>query len=46
MHGGTGIDMDGAVHRYFVAAKRNEFALGGATTQLRRLGAELAATPA
>ncbi len=42
MHGGTGIDMDGALHRYFVAAKRNEFALGGATTHLRRLGAELA----
>jgi acyl-CoA dehydrogenase len=46
VHGGTGIDMDGVVHRYFVAAKRNEFALGGATAQLRRLGAELAATPA
>jgi alkylation response protein AidB-like acyl-CoA dehydrogenase len=46
VHGGTGIDMDGAVHRYFVAAKRNEFFLGGATAQLRRLGAELAATPA
>jgi alkylation response protein AidB-like acyl-CoA dehydrogenase len=45
IHGGTGIDMDGALHRYFVAAKRNEFSLGGATTQLRRLGAELAATP-
>jgi acyl-CoA dehydrogenase len=46
VHGGAGIDMDGAVHRYFVAAKRNEFALGGATTHLRRLGAELAAIPA
>jgi acyl-CoA dehydrogenase len=46
VHGGTGIDMDGAVHRYFVAAKRNEFALGGATAQLRRLGSELAGTPA
>ncbi len=46
VHGGTGIDMDGAVHRYFVAAKRNEFALGGATTHLRHLGAELAAAPA
>jgi hypothetical protein len=30
------------VHRYFVAAKRLEFALGGATTQLRRIGAVLA----
>jgi alkylation response protein AidB-like acyl-CoA dehydrogenase len=46
VHGGTGIDVDGAVHRYFVAAKRNEFTLGAATAQLRRLGAELAATPA
>jgi hypothetical protein len=42
----VGIDMDHPMHRYFVAAKRNEFTLGGATTQLRRLGVELAATPA
>lgn len=46
VHGGTGIDMDGSTHRYFTAAKRTEFALGGATSQLRLLGAELAATPA
>jgi acyl-CoA dehydrogenase len=46
VHGGTGIDTEGPLHRYFVAAKRNEFTLGGATEQLRRLGAELAATPA
>jgi acyl-CoA dehydrogenase len=46
VHGGTGIDTDGALHRYFVAAKRNEFALGSATDQLRRLGRELAETPA
>jgi acyl-CoA dehydrogenase len=45
VHGGTGIDMDAPTHRYFTAAKRTEFALGGATAQLRRLGAELAATP-
>jgi len=44
VHGGTGIDLDGEVHRYFTAAKRTEFALGGATAQLRRLGADLAAT--
>jgi alkylation response protein AidB-like acyl-CoA dehydrogenase len=43
VHGGVGIDMDGDVHRYFVAAKHNEFALGGATAQLRRIGAALAA---
>jgi acyl-CoA dehydrogenase len=45
VHGGTGIDMDAPTHRYFTAAKRTEFALGGATAQLRRLGAELATTP-
>jgi 3-oxocholest-4-en-26-oyl-CoA dehydrogenase beta subunit len=43
VHGGVGIDTDGDVHRYFAAAKHNEFALGGATAQLRRLGALLAA---
>ncbi len=43
VHGGVGIDMDGAVHRYFTAAMHNEFALGGATAQLRRIGAVLAA---
>jgi 3-oxocholest-4-en-26-oyl-CoA dehydrogenase beta subunit len=41
VHGGVGVDMDGDVHRYFVAAKFNEFALGGATAQLRRIGAVL-----
>lgn len=46
VHGGMGIDTDGPLHRYFVAAKRNEYALGSATAQLRRIGAELAATPA
>jgi 3-oxocholest-4-en-26-oyl-CoA dehydrogenase beta subunit len=46
VHGGTGIDVDAPLHRYFVAAKRGEFSLGSATAQLRRLGAELAATPA
>ena len=42
VHGGLGIDMSYPVHRYFVAAKHHEFALGGATTQLRRIGASLA----
>jgi acyl-CoA dehydrogenase len=46
VHGGMGIDVDGPLHRYFVAAKLNEFSLGGATAQLRAIGAELAATPA
>jgi 3-oxocholest-4-en-26-oyl-CoA dehydrogenase beta subunit len=43
IHGGVGIDVDYPLHRYFVAAKRNEFGLGGATTALRRVGAALAA---
>lgn len=46
VHGGMGIDVDYPLHRYFVAAKRIEFSLGGATTQLRRIGATLAAEPA
>ena len=41
VHGGLGIDMSYPVHRYFVAAKHHEFALGGATAQLRRIGAAL-----
>ncbi len=43
VHGGVGIDTDGDIHRYFAAAKHNEFALGGATAQLRQIGARLAA---
>lgn len=46
VHGGVGIDTDHPMHRYFAAAKRIEFALGGATAQLRVLGAAIAATPA
>jgi acyl-CoA dehydrogenase len=30
------------LHRYFTAATHNEFALGGATTHLRRIGAAMA----
>jgi acyl-CoA dehydrogenase len=46
IHGGLGIDVDYPLHRYFVASKRIEFSLGGATTQLRRIGIALAAEPA
>jgi alkylation response protein AidB-like acyl-CoA dehydrogenase len=46
VHGGVGIDMDHPVHRYFLAAKQTEFAVGGATGQLLRIGRELAETPA
>ena len=45
VHGGLGIDTSYPVHRYFVAAKHNEFTLGGATAQLRRIGAALARAP-
>lgn len=45
LHGGVGIDVDHALHRYFVAAKRAEFSLGGATAQLRALGDLLATQP-
>jgi 3-oxocholest-4-en-26-oyl-CoA dehydrogenase beta subunit len=42
VHGGMGVDTSYPLHRYFVAAKHNEFTLGGATAQLRRIGAVLA----
>lgn len=45
VHGGVGIDIDHPVHRYFLAAKQNEFALGSATGQLLRIGRELADNP-
>lgn len=45
VHGGVGIDIDHPVHRYFLAAKQTEFAVGGATGQLLRIGRELADTP-
>ena len=43
IHGGTGIDLDHPVHRYFLAATHNEFALGGATASLLSLDASLRA---
>jgi acyl-CoA dehydrogenase len=42
VHGGMGIDTSYPVHRYFTAAKRAEFTLGGATAHLLRLGGLLA----
>jgi alkylation response protein AidB-like acyl-CoA dehydrogenase len=44
VHGGVGIDVSYPLHRYFTAAKHCEFALGGATAQLRRIGAALASS--
>ncbi len=46
VHGGVGIDLDGEAHRYFTAAKRFEFAYGGATEQALLVGRSLAAEPA
>jgi alkylation response protein AidB-like acyl-CoA dehydrogenase len=46
VHGGVGVDTDHPAHRYFLAAKETEFTLGGAIGQLRRIGRELAETPA
>lgn len=46
VHGGVGVDTDHPVHRYFLSAKETEFALGGATGQLRQIGRELAEIPA
>jgi 3-oxocholest-4-en-26-oyl-CoA dehydrogenase beta subunit len=45
VHGGVGIDTDNPVHRYFLAAKQTEFAVGSATGQLLQIGRELAETP-
>ena len=42
IHGGVGLDRSEPAHRYFLAAKANEFRLGGATRQLLDLGAVLA----
>lgn len=46
VHGGVGIDLDGEAHRYFTAAKRWEFALGGTTRQALTIGRALAVGPA
>ncbi|MCH9668403.1 MAG: acyl-CoA/acyl-ACP dehydrogenase [Actinomycetia bacterium] len=46
VHGGVGIDTDHPVHRYFLAAKQSEFALGSATGALLEIGRELADSPA
>jgi len=46
LHGGVGVDRDYPLHRYFLMTKHLELTLGGATDQLLRLGATLAAEPA
>ena len=43
LHGGIGVDVEYPLHRYFRRAKELELLLGGATHQLLRIGAALAA---
>jgi acyl-CoA dehydrogenase len=43
IHGGTGVDTDHPIHRYLIAARQLELTLGGATDQLLRIGAGMAA---
>lgn len=43
LHGGTGVDRDYPLHRYFLLAKQLELSLGGASRQLVALGGILAA---
>ena len=45
LHGGVGVDREYPLHRYFLNTKHIELTLGGATDQLLRLGATLAAEP-
>jgi alkylation response protein AidB-like acyl-CoA dehydrogenase len=46
LHGGVGVDREYPLHRFFLNTKHIELTLGGATDQLLRLGASLAAEPA
>jgi alkylation response protein AidB-like acyl-CoA dehydrogenase len=46
VHGGVGVDLEYPLHRYFLAGKQLEFALGSGTDQLLRLGSRLAGEPA
>jgi alkylation response protein AidB-like acyl-CoA dehydrogenase len=46
IHGGISIDVDYAIHRYFLWLKQYEFTLGAATPELLSIGRALADTPA
>jgi 3-oxocholest-4-en-26-oyl-CoA dehydrogenase beta subunit len=43
LHGGIGVDLEYPLHRYTLRAKQVELTLGGASLQLARLGAGMAA---
>jgi acyl-CoA dehydrogenase len=45
IHGGISIDLDYAIHRYFLWLKQAEFTLGAATPQLLKIGKILADEP-
>jgi acyl-CoA dehydrogenase len=45
IHGGISIDLDYAIHRYFLWLKQYEFTLGAATPSLLRIGRALADEP-
>ncbi len=45
LHGGTGVDRDYPLHRFFFMAKQIELQLGGGTLHLVDLGRRLAAEP-
>ena len=45
IHGGISIDLDYAIHRYFLWLKQYEFTLGAATPQLLQIGKVLADEP-
>ncbi|MFQ5668182.1 MAG: acyl-CoA dehydrogenase family protein [Candidatus Binatia bacterium] len=44
LHGGIGVDIDYPIHRYFLWSKALELSLGGAASQLARLGQDMART--
>lgn len=46
LHGGVGVDREYPLHRYYVYARQLELTLGGATSQLRRLGRLIASDAA
>jgi len=45
LHGGIGVDKEYPLHRYFLMARQQELTLGGASQQLRTLGAILVEEP-
>lgn len=45
LHGGLGVDLDYPIHRYFLWSKALELGFGGATSQLARLGRDMASRP-